>query len=434
MIGSGGDRIVLGYQFPPITLTTLGPLFGGPPLAPVNGGTATNNLLTLQALGPRLSNWQKTMIDKLKVLRDQERALKQNLEVAKNKKMNELKEEEERRKYLQDEYVPELRKLGQSEPKVAGIIGEGMQKFNDWLKKFSNNTGGAYRLRWTKTADDGWAVEAARVAPPAGDVAVPVVVLLYGAAAYSEVVVGGAKRKVYVRRLDARLLKTEGSDSGFRNKYYVKDDRGVFTRRVAYGAKGLANCARLFVDGVLQGKYVREGGTYDAVNPYLKEHIPTLADQTTLTTEQLLYVNQELGSGHQQRGICLASTPKLIHSNQGVTFKSDGSLDLVVNLAMVPEGAGLYNLYSQEAQVVTIGMDHKREDGNFTAESSKKHTDWSTAKNRELFLKELKLAYLTPDCQERVKKSLQSWLYVNKSAVGDAKLGKKFMDTYPKKF
>ena len=238
MIGGNGDAIVLGYHFPLVTKESLGPLFPDPPAT----ATGPAKLLTLLALGPQLSSWQKTVMADLKVLRDQERVLKQNLEIAKNKQMAQLKTEGDRRTYLQDDYVPELRRIGQSEPKVATLINGRMEKFNSWLKTFANNTSGAYRLCWARTADGGWAVEAARSAPPAADVTVPVVVLLYGAAAYTEVTVPGAKRKVYLRRIDNRLLRTSGSESGFRNKYYVEDDRGVFTRRLAYGAKGLANC------------------------------------------------------------------------------------------------------------------------------------------------------------------------------------------------
>jgi hypothetical protein len=417
MIGGNKDSIVLGYLFPALNPVTVGPLFVNPPTAPPESG----NSLTLEVFGPKLGSWQTAVVTALKELRKEERTAKEDLEIAKNKKMEELKTEAERREYLQDEYVPKLRRLGQSEPKVKGLIDAKIDKFNAWLKTFANNIDGAYHLRWAAPdADGSLAVQAVRSAPPAADVTVPVVVLLFGEAAYTPVVVEGARRQVYLRRLDKKLLQTDADKTGFLNKYYVKDDRGVFTRRIAYGAKGLANCARLFVKGVLQGKYVREGGTYDAADDFLEQQIPSLASGTTLNTEELLYVNQELGSGHQQRGICLASTSKLIHSNQGVPFKTAESLTLTVDLAKVPTGANLlFNLYSQEAQLLTIGMNHWRDGKKHSIAESKEHTDWSTAKNRELFLKELKWDYLTEGCKASVKSTLQTKLSGKPLALGN---------------
>ena len=39
---------------------------------------------------------------------------------------------------------------------------------------------------------------------------------------------------------------------------------------------------------MIRGRYVREGGGYDAVDDHLRGQLPELATQATLTTEQLL--------------------------------------------------------------------------------------------------------------------------------------------------
>jgi len=116
---------------------------------------------------------------------------------------------------------------------------------------------------------------------------------------------------------------------------------------------------------------------------------------TDMSREEMLFINQELGSGPHQRGICLASTPKMIHGNKGEPFRSKDTVLVEVDLAQVPSGQELlFNLYSKEAQATTIGLKESRKSKR-APDVMQEHTNTSTAKNREIFLLELKTAYIT---------------------------------------
>ena len=71
----------------------------------------------------------------------------------------------------------------------------------------------------------------------------------------------------------------------------------------------------------------------------------------TLTMEQLAVAHQKLGSGPQQRGVSLASTPKVgaTYVNTGENFRTTAGFRLKVDLALIPPppaGPLLINHYS----------------------------------------------------------------------------------------
>jgi len=149
---------------------------------------------------------------------------------------------------------------------------------------------------------------------------------------------------------------------------------------------------------------------YEGVDVYQKTQGPSRyklgsKKNQPMTQEELLFINQELGSGPHQRGICLSSTPKLIHGNQGDTFRSDETVLVLIDLSTVPTGERrLYNLYSQEAQTKTIGLTDTKAKGR----DMKHHTDTSTAKNREVFLLELKKEYIVGIANDTNREHMQS--------------------------
>jgi hypothetical protein len=433
MIGGINETIALGYELPTVNATNFGPFFltpnpGSQPTKPPNSQShkrrqkkqAAPALLNAVSLAALVVEFQNKVRAKLAELRGAERMAKTNLELAKNNQMASLKSESERRKYLHDEYVPMLRKVGLYYPRVKAAIDVLAEEVNGALGGYPNNKDREIVLDW-RGAPPGpnYSLVARKKRNTGADLMVAVFVPLFGAAAYVQVVVNPTPaRPVFAKRLDAGLL----SDPGFHQKQYVQDDRAVFTPRFAYGAKSVENCVRLLLGEKMVGRYIRQGGNVTDIDEQLKAQLPELKGQTKLTTKQVLYVNQELGSGAQQRGICLSSSPKLIHSNQGVAFASEDACLVKVDLARVAPNAGLYNLYSEPAQAHTIGMEHTRSvDGNqvtFSAAESKDHTNWSTAKNREIFLQELKLEHVanTADLVQEVKDRLKK----NKDAVSTA--------------
>lgn len=138
-----------------------------------------------------------------------------------------------------------------------------------------------------------------------------------------------------------------------------------------------------------------------------------LPQGATMTTQEMLFINQELGSGPHQRGICLASTPKMIHGNKGEPFRSNDTVLVEVDLAQVPIGRELlFNLYSKEAQATTIGLSEMRDNSQRNEETMREHTNTSTAKNREIFLLELKkeyLAHISADLHRQAWKNVEEY-------------------------
>lgn len=370
MIGDG-SQIVLGYEFP---------------------GLSNETQSTFTAVMPAINQFLKDIRKALQDLKAAERITKASLELEKNNKMDSLTDDDARHAYLFKDYVPNLRKIGITEDKVKLAFSAYRDTVN---KAFASSPGvNNYEVQWFGKKDltqlvlkkKGWG----NAAP------VPLFSLIYGDLAYEPVVVATTARTVYKRKVADLGEDFKKAD----NNQYVKDNRGVYTRRYAYGAKTIKGCKILKSGQPLVGKYARKvNSDIYKVDADLQKNFPTLAGSSKLKLEEMLHVNQELGSGIHQRGICLASTSKLVHGNKGEAFLQPGESVLVkVDLARVDPKIALYNLYSQPAQVLTIGMNRVREvkknnvvirTEKYDADESKLHTDTSTAKNRELFLEYL---------------------------------------------
>lgn len=133
------------------------------------------------------------------------------------------------------------------------------------------------------------------------------------------------------------------------DKEYVKDDKGVFTRRYAYVEKNLYQ----FMDFLNMGKMI---GRYELLNRALgiegeelrkknraltedgKKRLLTNPAQPVDTGTAIAVQHQWMGTGLQQRGLSLASTPKeAIISNDGDSFKSNDGVRIKIDLAKIPE-------------------------------------------------------------------------------------------------
>jgi hypothetical protein len=205
----------------------------------------------------------------------------------------------------------------------------------------------------------------------------------------------GAVRTIYHKR---------GKAMGANNEY-VQDDMGVFTRRYAYLEKNKHQFRDLLNRHVLEGRWpadqtVKNGRRpYTQINPGLRDKVSGLPRGETFTHGyQLAYVHQELGSGPQQRGVSATSTPAHeVFSNQGKSFRSEDGVRIQIDLAKVPIGSTtepeFVNHYAYQARknakpliggYAIIGTEPRGFD----------HYKWSVKKNRELFLKTAKPAFI----------------------------------------
>lgn len=152
-----------------------------------------------------------------------------------------------------------------------------------------------------------------------------------------------------------------GTDLNNDVKEYVKDTRGVLTRRYAYVEKNYWQTMEFFMTNRHEGRFQSFMKAAGEANPDLFEARQTEVDivrgqalpSTTgrLTKKQLAVAHQKLGSGPQQRGVSLASTPKIgdTYVNTGENFRTPAGFRFKVDLALIPPapaGPLLINHYS----------------------------------------------------------------------------------------
>ncbi len=204
----------------------------------------------------------------------------------------------------------------------------------------------------------------------------------------------GIHRAVYSKR---------GKSAGPKNEY-VKDDKGVFTRRYAYIEKNKYQFRDLANRQILEGRYPtqqseRSGApqAYNVIDKFAGKQVRALPSAATFTDAyQLSYLHQELGSGHQQRGVSATSSPKHhIFSNAGESFRTKDGVRIEVDLARVRPGTNtapqLINHYAASARekmrpVIGTYSTKGRAFG---------HYQWSVKKNRELFIKEVRPEHIS---------------------------------------
>ncbi len=189
-------------------------------------------------------------------------------------------------------------------------------------------------------------------------------------------------------------------------KTYVKDTRGVMTRRYAYVEKNYYQMMEFFMTHQMEGRFQALMRAAGEPNPDIFEHrdegVDLVRGQTAapstapLTLEQMAVAHQKLGSGPQQRGVSLTSTPKVNATfvNTGENFRTrdtPGGFRLKVDLALVPADVPFVNHYAKRGvrEATTPGgaaaYDKHRArtgTGEYPYEDSALHA-------RELFLEQL---------------------------------------------
>jgi hypothetical protein len=185
------------------------------------------------------------------------------------------------------------------------------------------------------------------------------------------------------------------------DKEYVDDDRGVETRRFAYVEKSYYQFMELVATGVMTGRY-QVWHQALSLSPNLKSVAPYLASDLTpvkgtplasMTTEQMAVLHQWKGSGPQQRGLSLTSTPrvKAVFGNSGESFASDDGVRIKIDLSLVPQTVILLNHYADGGVKDNPGVNPRLMDyAATTGHGSKYSYGASVRKNRELLPQELK--------------------------------------------
>ena len=180
------------------------------------------------------------------------------------------------------------------------------------------------------------------------------------------------------------ILEKRGvaTDLSSQAKEYVRDTRGVLTRRYAYVEKNYWQMMEFFMIGRHEGRFQSFMKAAGEPAPNLLEarqpevdivrRTPAVSTTGTLTMEQLAVAHQKLGSGPQQRGVSLASTPKVgvTYVNTGENFRTDRGFRLKVDLALIPPppaGPLLINHYSHGGVSDSPGLYDTRRDRSSTS-------------------------------------------------------------------
>jgi hypothetical protein len=209
----------------------------------------------------------------------------------------------------------------------------------------------------------------------------------------------GVERDIWVKR---------GQKKKAGAKEYIKDDWGTITRRYAYAEKSGEQISSLTTNKSLKGRYMQDAEDVndaltasDATSEML---IPTRKESVegggTLSTEEMLFLHQEKGSGPEQRGVSISSTPKLLFGNSGEAFRAVGGRTMKIDLAQIPAAPedarvpNLINYYSPDSRAQKENWAKSftwTNDDQVTRVQDPAHFQDSTTKNRELFLRELPL-------------------------------------------
>jgi len=186
------------------------------------------------------------------------------------------------------------------------------------------------------------------------------------------------------------------------DKEYVRDSRGVATRRYAYVEKNYWQAMEFFMTNRHEGRFQQFMKAAGDVNPNIYEARveevdlvrgqPAASTTGTLTREQMAVAHQKLGSRADQRGVSLSSTPKVgvTYVNTGQNFRTGPGFLFKVDLAKIPlESAGgpvLINHYSQGGVIDATGYSTLRERNKPSTYPYKE----SAVHARELYLEYLK--------------------------------------------
>jgi hypothetical protein len=199
------------------------------------------------------------------------------------------------------------------------------------------------------------------------------------------------------------IFKKKGVDEKTQTeepKEYIEDMFNVKTRRYAYVEKNYYQMMEFFMTNRMEGRYqtfMRSAGNVipdilDKSDKSVALVKPQGDNKPRLTYRQMAVAHQKLGSGPQQRGVSLTSTPKVnaTYVNTGENFRTDKGFRLKIDLARIPKnGPKLINHYAEGGVISQIhekDYDTTRESGK----SSKYPYKESSIHARELYLESLK--------------------------------------------
>lgn len=322
------------------------------------------------------------------------------------KKMIEIRTREKER----DEYLRKGKELDQidirlPELKKPGPLARGFTKFySDLLTGDNKNDQVAllkslppFKSRQLELRDDNTLWYHPRTIPGA-----PIPAVQIGTLKVDE----DAFRKAKTPPDTSRELYTKVGDSSPKDsrKEYVKDSRGVITRRYAYVEKNYYQMMEFFMTHKHEGRfqsYMRAAG--EAV-PNIYEHRDDKVDMVIpgavrapgqqLSREQMAIAHQKLGSGPQQRGVSLTSTPKVgaTYVNTGENFRTKRGFRLKIDLHKIPldatDGPLLINHYGAGGVIDT--SDTEADTRRDRIGGKKYPYKESSIHARELFLEHLK--------------------------------------------
>lgn len=178
-------------------------------------------------------------------------------------------------------------------------------------------------------------------------------------------------------------------------KEYVADNRNAPTRRFAYVEKSIYQFMELISTGTMTGRYQSlqySLGEAPAVQKMIAHESPIISTTGTTRTPdidltQLAVLHQWQGSGMNQRGLSLTSTPRegAIFGNAGDSFRSGDGVRMTIDLLKVPTDVILINHYSAEGVKSDLGTVNPA----LTRFPGRYNYVGSATKNRELFLERL---------------------------------------------
>lgn len=227
-----------------------------------------------------------------------------------------------------------------------------------------------------------------------------------------------------------------GGGDAASTKDYVKDSRGVLTRRYAYVEKNYHQMMDFFTVGHMTGRfqqYMMAGGERTpGVHKFTTDMIrnvpkPTVVPQTQMTDTQVAVAHQMYGSLPEQRGVSLSSTPKVgvTYANTGGNFRTDEGFKLKIDLARVPKDVLFLNHYSEggvadlpkKDQDYRTHQSHKKEPYDYKYLESATHA-------RELFLEHIRPEWVV-EIEHHQKGGYQN-IGGQKAIMGEGSVGNLF--------
>ncbi|MBD2524165.1 DUF4157 domain-containing protein [Nostoc sp. FACHB-133] len=187
----------------------------------------------------------------------------------------------------------------------------------------------------------------------------------------------------------------EGSETGENGeKEYIKDARGVYTRRYAYHEMNYHQMMDFVMSGELTGRYQMFMSAGEAANtspqkiahPRNKQDVSKRKniDKNDLTWEEVAVLHQWKGSGPYQSGVSLTSTSREeVRSNKGGLFKTQGGFRVKIDLAKVAAEVPIVNDYAEG------GVSQKPAKTTKTRPARYEFPE-SATKNRELYIERVK--------------------------------------------